>query len=180
MSRLMITSDLHLGHDNAIKWRSQFTSPEEHNGVIFDNLCSSVNKRDTLLLLGDVAFTREWHRKINSINCTKKILILGNHDTERVNIKDLVRYGYDEMHSMYSKRNMWFTHCPMHDLHLRDKSLNVHGHLHEEVITELNSNFEPVLHHRYFNVCLEHTNYKPISFEDIKEEVRRRGLNVCI
>lgn len=86
MSKLMISSDLHLGHKAICKYRKDFKSSEEHNEILFDNLASNVNKADTLYLLGDVAFDKYWLDKVSKINCKHKKLICGNHcislDTE--------------------------------------------------------------------------------------------------
>lgn len=158
MSRLMITSDLHLGHRNICKYRKIFTSPEEHDEVVFDNLATSINKHDTLYLLGDIAFSKEWLNKIKSIKCRYKLLICGNHDTERgITMKDLVD-TYDNVMALLSKRNYWFSHCPIHPQEIRGKLGVVHGHLHNQLVEGDD---------RYYNACLEHTNYKPISFEDL-------------
>lgn len=52
-TKIVIWTDLHLGHENAIKWRTQFSTAEEHDEFIFDKLASKVNKRDSLILFGD-------------------------------------------------------------------------------------------------------------------------------
>ena len=100
MSRLMITSDLHLGHSNINKFRP-FKSSEEHHEVVFDNLASNIGKRDSLILLGDIAFDEYWLKRLDQIKCAKKTLILGNHDTEKLPMK-LVCNHYDVVHSLYS------------------------------------------------------------------------------
>jgi len=171
MSRLMITSDLHLGHKNIHKFRPQFETAEDHHQVIFDNFASSINKADSVILLGDIAFDAYWLAKIAKINCRKKTLILGNHDTEKLTINTIVAMGaYDAIHSMYSKRNMWFTHCPIHEKQFRDKKLNIHGHLHNKIITRFDRpSGMDFAHDKYFNACVEHTDYKPISFSEILE-----------
>lgn len=162
MTRLMIASDLHLGHKNIHKFREQFTSAQEHHEYVFENLASNVQKRDNLFLLGDVAFTKEWLEKIKSVNCVKKTLILGNHDTENgIKIHDLVGV-YDEIHSLYSRRNVWFSHCPIHSSGLRKKVLNIHGHYHKHKVMD-----GGVEDKRYINACVEHTDYKPISFANL-------------
>lgn len=156
VARSMIASDLHLGHKNIAKYRVKFKTSEEHDEIVFDNLASNVNKRDSLIFLGDVCFTQYWLDKIDSINCVKKTLILGNHDTEKLHITQLVKV-YDQIHGLWSKRNAWFSHCPIHPDEMRDRSYNIHGHSHQNVIDDP----------RYINACLEHTNYRPISFQDL-------------
>lgn len=128
MSRLMICSDLHLGHSNIHKYRSQYDTAEEHHEDIFERVATGIKKRDTLYLLGDVAFTKEWLQKIKLIQCRYKLLICGNHDTERgICMKDLVEV-YDDVKALHSKRNYWFTHAPIHPQEMRGKLGVIHGH----------------------------------------------------
>ena len=161
MSKLLLSSDQHLGHKNITKYRTQFSSAEEHHNFVFENLATNVGKRDTLYLLGDVAFDKYWLDKIKSIRCHHKKLILGNHCSEHHSIKALAD-AFDSIDSLLSKRNVWFSHCPIHPQEMRNRLFNVHGHLHNQIIPD---------DKRYINVCLEHTNYKPISFADIMEMV---------
>lgn len=176
----MITSDLHLGHKNICKYRTQFSTEEEHNEVMFDNLASSLNKRDTLFMLGDMAFTLEWHKKLSEIKCRHKVLILGNHDTDRSVKVQHFQGMYDKIHSLLSHRNYWFSHCPIHPQELRGRLGNIHGHLHGGVVEReiqvpystdegSGSRIEVCIDTRYLNACVEHTNFKPISFEELIE-----------
>ena len=162
MSRLMITSDLHLGHKNIHKFRSQFETAEEHHEFVFENLAMNINKADSLILLGDIAFDHYWLQRVADINCKKKTLICGNHDTEnKIKMIDLCG-AYDEVQALMSKRNVWFSHCPIHPDQFRGKTLNIHGHLHDKVVMG-----DAYQDFRYLNVCVEHTDYKPISFADL-------------
>lgn len=175
MSRLMITSDLHLGHVNIHKFRDLCSTAEEHHEIIFDNFASSINKSDSVILLGDIAFDAYWLNRISEVNCRKKTLILGNHDTERLSIFDIVNSGaYDAIHSLFSKRNRLFSHCPIHADQFRGKVLNIHGHLHDDVVTresdeKIQGCYYEIKDISYFNACVEHTDYKPISFSEILE-----------
>lgn len=175
MSRLMITSDLHLGHKNICKYRTQFNSAEEHDEVVFDNLASNINKRDSLFILGDVAFTDEWLIDLTKIKCRKKTLVLGNHDSEYLS-RVLMINVFDSIHSLFSKRNCLFSHAPVHPSCLRGKILNIHGHEHDRKIMlpyiddeTVQEFIGPRVDKRYFNACVEHTDYKPISFAEIIE-----------
>lgn len=161
----MITSDLHLGHNNIHKFRDGFCSAEHHHDVMFENLAMNIKKRDSLILLGDIAFDKYWLNEIKKIKCVKKTLILGNHDTENgIKFSDFAGV-YDEVHSLYARRNVWFSHCPIHSHQFRGKILNIHGHLHGKLVrTELFDKDD-----RYLNACVEHTKYMPISFADLIE-----------
>ena len=157
MTRLMITSDLHLGHKNIHKFRAEFESAEHHHEVMFENLAMNIQKRDSVIFLGDIAFDRYWLNKIKSIKCEKKLLICGNHDTENgIKMRDLVGV-YDDVMSLHSRRNYWFSHCPIHPSEMRGKTGNIHGHLHSKTIDD----------ERYINACVERTSYKPITFAEL-------------
>jgi len=174
MSRLMLTSDLHLGHKNILKFRSGFSSQEEHDETIFENLATSVNKRDSVIFCGDIAFNTDWLERIADIRCAKKTLILGNHDTEHCCIADLL-WCFDAIHSMYKKRNVLFTHCPVHPDHLRGATVNIHGHLHnglvERGVLEYGNHIADEIDPRYINICVEHTDFKPVSFAEVMERL---------
>ncbi|QDP64773.1 MAG: hypothetical protein GOVbin2917_88 [Prokaryotic dsDNA virus sp.] len=173
ISRLLLSADLHLGHNNIHKYRAVFADADEHHNTIFENLATTVRKSDTLYLLGDVAFDHYWLDKIKSINCRHKKLICGNHDTERgITMRHLVDV-YDSIHALYCKRNYWFSHCPIHFQEMRGRNGCIHGHLHNRIVEELHHDeytdevYWTTKDKRYINVCLEHTGYKPITFEEV-------------
>lgn len=153
----MISSDWHLGHKNIHKFRTQFETAEHHHEFVIERVSMAIQKEDTLILLGDIVFDAVWLQYIDMIKCRKKIIIIGNHDTEHVTVAQLAGV-FDEVHGMLSRRNTWFTHCPIHPSEFRNRDLNIHGHTHERIIKG----------RKYFNACLERTDYKPISYADIK------------
>lgn len=162
MSRLFLTSDLHLGHRNIHKYRP-FDSAEEHHNFVKEEYYKVIGKRDVVYFLGDIAFTKEWQEDLATWP-GHKILILGNHDTaEGGHIKRHVEI-YNKIHSLMHKKGCWLSHAPMHPDELRGKFC-IHGHLHDKVIDDV----------RYRNVCLEHTEYKPILFDEVISELRRNN-----
>jgi calcineurin-like phosphoesterase family protein len=120
-------------------------------------------------MLGDVAFSEKWLEKVKNIKCKHKKLVCGNHDLDHFSMARLVSV-YDSIDVLYSKRNVWWTHCPMHPDEIRRKFYNIHGHTHNHII--LNSDGLPSEH--YFNACVEHTDYKPITFGEIDEIMKAR------
>ena len=160
MSRLLLTSDLHLGHKNILKFRGGFKSQEEHDETLFDNLATTLNKRDSIIFLGDIAFNLHWLTKIAGLKCAKKTLILGNHDLERGVTMRQLTLTYDRIESLMSKRGAYFSHCPIHPSQFRGNKYNIHGHLHNGVIRDRGALLI------YINVCVEHTDWKPITFSD--------------
>lgn len=156
--------DVHGGHENIIKFRNQFQSEEEHFSHIEKNFNKLVTKRDKVFFMGDTAFTFEKLERIKKWNGQTKVLILGNHDTDRLNIKDLCNY-FDEIHGLVKYKEFWLSHCPIHPDELRGK-FNIHGHTHAFSIDD----------DRYFNTCPEQTYYSPISLHAIRKSLFDRGV----
>lgn len=80
--KVFFTSDTHLGHANIMKYCNRpFTSVDEMDKTIIDNINKVVGRDDTLFHLGDFSF--RGGRPINyrrRIHCQNIVLILGNHD----------------------------------------------------------------------------------------------------
>lgn len=78
------TSDLHIGHKKLLeKGYRPFSSIEEHDAVIQDNINRVVGKTDTLVIIGDVSFlnvkgTLDW---LGGITCRNIHVVFGNHDS---------------------------------------------------------------------------------------------------
>ena len=51
MSKVWVCADLHLGHKNITKFRTQFTTAEEHHKTVMKNFLTTVGKRDKVFLL---------------------------------------------------------------------------------------------------------------------------------
>ena len=165
MSTVYFASDLHHGHKNICNFRHQFSTVEEHDEYISDRILSTCDKRDTLWLLGDLFFASEsikyfvnYHKYIGNIN-----IVLGNHCTDNSvrlqNTKYIAQYC-NKIGSLFSYNGFWLSHAPIHPMELRGKR-NIHGHMHNETVDD----------DRYFSVCLEQIDYKPITFSEIKDRM---------
>lgn len=157
MNTLWVTSDWHLGHRNILRYRSQFSSIEEHDEFIVQNYLRKVHNRDTVWFLGDIALSSAGLQKVAALPGYKR-LVLGNHDTDRhLSVKDYAPIFTGGIFSLVRLNTFWLSHAPIHPDELRGKR-NVHGHTHTRNINDL----------RYFNVSLENTNYSPIKLQDIR------------
>lgn len=159
MSDVWFTSDLHLGHKNIANFRKIFENEEHHRYVVKENYHKVVSKRDKVFFLGDIAFTEEALKDVGSWVASKKVLIMGNHCTDNVSVKEIVKY-FDEVHSLKKYKEFWLSHAPLHQEELRGK-FNIHGHMH----------FNKIEDSRYLNVCLEHTNYTPINLNEVRKRL---------
>lgn len=88
MSTVWITSDLHFGHHNILKFEAKnrpFTSSGEMDEFMIREWNSRVRPNDTVYILGDFAFcTPEEAAAIARRLNGHKILVKGNHDRELV------------------------------------------------------------------------------------------------
>ena len=84
-----ITSDIHFGHKNIIKYcpesRGHFTSVDEMNETFINDFNNLVTEEDHTYILGDIGFckpeqTMEFLKMMNG----RKTIIHGNHDRELV------------------------------------------------------------------------------------------------
>ena len=151
MANVWFTSDLHLGHKNIANFRRQFENEEHHREVIKQNYHKRVTKRDKVFFLGDIAFSQETLKDVSSWVAERKVLIVGNHCTDKIPMSELAKH-FDEVYSLLKYKEFWLSHAPIHSYELRGK-INLHGHVH----------FNTIQDGRYFNCCLENTNYSPIS-----------------
>lgn len=163
MSKVFHIGDLHIGHKNILKYRPEFSSIEEHDATIVENIKKTLTKRDTLWLHGDCFFTLEASKILHELSYINRIhWIIGNHDSDnsvrQQVIKSVVGSGMvSSIHSLVKYKGFWLSHAPIHPDELRGK-LNIHGHVHRKTIDD----------DRYFNVSCENVWYKPICFEEIK------------
>ena len=164
MTQSYFAGDLHLDHRNIVKYRPKFSSVEEHNEVVMDNIRSVDTKRDTLYLPGDNAFSVEALSLIKELPC-RKIAILGNHCTERVKFHHLVDV-YDNIHSALVYKGFWLTHIPVHPSCIDMKRGNIHAHLHDLFINDP----------KYICVSIDHNNYKPFTLNQILDIAADRGI----
>lgn len=159
MSEVFVISDTHLGHENILKFEHEgkplrpFSSLTEMHVAIIENWNKVVAPRDKVYHLGDVAYTREALHLLKMMN-GKKRLVRGNHDFFKT------RLYLDYFHEIYGVRQIngiWLTHIPMAEYSLGRVKVNVHGHLHANVINDP----------RYFNVSVERINYTPLSIDEV-------------
>lgn len=117
--------DLHHGHKNILKYRTNFSSIEEHDSTIVENINSTIGKRDILYLHGDCYFTLESLDLLRQIRfCLQKVWILGNHDLSNNKdmsiLKTVLNEGLvDKVVGLYKHKGVWMSHAPVHSDELR-------------------------------------------------------------
>jgi calcineurin-like phosphoesterase family protein len=172
---IWIISDTHFNHANILRFtdsksgdriRPQFSSVEEMNETIIQRWNEVVRPGDKVYHLGDVVMgtdqegwmKRHWPRLMG-----RKVLICGNHDP----IKMLSSGGFFakvELWRVFSEFGLILSHIPLHESGLYRgagegrQMLNVHGHIHQN----------PSPPGPYRNVCVEHTDYRPVNIEELR------------
>lgn len=174
MSNTFFISDPHFGHGNIIKFLGPdgtrirpFDSIEHHDETLIENWNKTVKPEDRVYVMGDIAMSRKHIKALERCNGRKK-LIRGNHDVYK--LKDYTPF-FDDIVSyrMYPEHRIVVSHIPIHSGQLDHRfKVNVHGHLHINLIEDK----------RYINLCVEHTNWSPVAFDEVLEMIKERGLNV--
>ncbi|WP_409345708.1 phosphoesterase [Paenibacillus sp. MBLB4367] len=163
MSAVYLISDHHFGHKNIIDFESRpFGNVEEMTEAMIENWNAAVGKEDKVFHLGDFSFlNKEKTSAIVSRLNGYKTLIMGNHDRGRPRSWWL-EAGFDEVseHPIVYGGFFFLSHEPMY-MNKHMPYVNVHGHIHGQKYEGSH----------YINVSVEHWDYKPVSFERIKEMV---------
>lgn len=179
MSNVYFIGDLHFGHANITKFRTQFGSEKEHRQFVMETWSECVGKRDIVYVMGDAAFTQEGLDSIGTLVGTK-ILVRGNHDL----LPTEAYLGvFKEIYGIINYKGLWLTHAPIHPTELYGRT-NVHGHCHRGGPMEVHNSLPKVGGEfapagtlaTYFNTCAEHlpTPYKPIECGAMREIVSKR------
>ncbi|MBV6714832.1 metallophosphoesterase [Paenibacillus chitinolyticus] len=156
-------SDHHFGHKLIIDFESRpFADADEMTDVMIQKWNAVVGSEDKVFHLGDFSFlnqerTQEIVGKLNGY----KFLVLGNHDRGRSRSWWLDA-GFDEVseYPVLYKDFFLLSHEPVY-MNKHMPYVNVHGHIHGQKYEGKN----------YFNVCVEHWDYTPLSFEQIRDAV---------
>ena len=160
-----VWSDLHLGHENIIRYTSRpFEDVEQMNARLYANWDETVGEHDTLIFVGDVAMRSAlcdatWQR-IREGAGRAKILVFGNHDL--TGSGDLRVDGFDDICSTLcidgdeQSVPLIFTHMPL--ANVPDGCANVHGHTHNAAPTR-----SP-----HINVSVEQLGYRPARLDRIQ------------
>lgn len=133
-----ITSDLHFGHANILKFNPatrQFADVEHMNYQMVQMWNEIVKPEDTVYILGDVAFMKKEDatKIVKSLN-GRKILIKGNHDG-RLLTDSKFRACFSEIHAYHETTfngvKLCMFHYPIMEWNNCHRgSVQLHGHLH--------------------------------------------------
>lgn len=172
--RTLFIADTHFNHKRIHeKFRTQFSSDDEHDTLIHNNILEAADTNTSLWLLGDTFFSpkgfwrlEEFRKVYQQVN-----IVLGNHCHST-----LPRYALQfknvNVYGVQQRYGLWLSHVPIPDYELYRGNC-VHGHMHSKVVTKdvwdgKWGMFKPVVDDRYFCVSCEQIDYKPISLDNIR------------
>jgi len=163
-------SDTHFGHANILTFKDdagklvrEFSSVEEMDETMVQRWNEVVRDQDRIYHMGDVAMN---HRclPIMSRLKGKKVLIKGNHDIFK--LKDYTPYFEDiRAYKIFPKHGLVVSHIPVHTCQLEGRfKINAHGHMHQNILPDA----------RYINLCVEHTDYRPVTLNEVMFRAEQR------
>jgi len=183
MPSVFLVSDTHFGHlgvckftrsDGVTKLRP-WDSPEEMDEEMVKRWNERVKPTDKVYHLGDVVINRKALGIMRRLN-GDKVLIRGNHDIFR---DEEYREHFRELRAYHVMNGMILSHIPIHEESLGRFGVNIHGHLHANRVMVRGFNGKPVnIDNRYHCVCVEHTDFAPILFEDVIKRITDEGGEV--
>lgn len=176
MADIWFISDTHFFHDNILQFldreqkhfRGQYwQTADEMNAAMVENWNSVVKPQDKVYHLGDVGLgvkrQDEFTALMQSLHGHKR-LILGNHD----NIRQPAYQCFEKIDlwtgGKFKQHGFVCSHIPLRRDQMRDGEVNVHGHIHQNLIEDP----------RYINVCVEQTGYKPVHMDEILATIKDR------
>lgn len=186
-----VISDTHFGHTNCwAKFKCDdgsplrpFTSTEEMDETMVENWNKTVKPEDVVYHLGDVVINKRYMDTVKKLN-GKKRLIRGNHDIFKDS--DYKDAGFDQIWGVRVFVDKFImSHIPLHPDSVTDRfRVNIHGHLHggevmKTVSAEDATGVHPFLEvsvpdPRYLCVSVEHTDYRPLHFDEVEERIQAR------
>jgi calcineurin-like phosphoesterase family protein len=176
MANVFLTSDTHFGHmgvckftrvDGVTKLRP-WDSPEEMDEEMVKRWNETVGPKDKVYHLGDVVINRKALSIMRRLN-GDKVLIKGNHDIFRP--EDYAPH-FRDVRAYHVMDGMILSHIPLHPESMYRFGTNIHGHTHSNRMMKRDL-FSDELHidPMYQCVCVEQTDFRPISFEDVKKRI---------
>ena len=163
---IFLTSDLHFGHKNVIRYEHRpFADVAEMDETLIRRWNSAVTAQDTVYVLGDVSFYRKEKTAdiIGRLN-GRKILILGNHDWTHSE-QYWREVGFESAYKLKAvmiDNDLWLSHRPPDLPPDGTPWYAAYGHVHC-------SEAHPTITKNTVCVCTERWNYTPVALERIRQ-----------
>lgn len=182
--------DCHWGHSNILRHDANngcrtFSSIEEHDNLIIENINKVVTPQDNIYFVGDVSWykPKETAELIEKINCKNRSLIRGNHDQwiKDGKCKKLFQGIYDIKQIEDNGKQVILCHFPIMMWNGQHRGvIHLYSHLHktkeetdyQDFLKELDKRIMSRDEDRYkplqaFNVGCMLWDYTPRTLEEI-------------
>lgn len=168
MTRKLYTADLHLDHMMILKHAFRpFKNIAEQQAMLIRNFNQVLEKGDILYVLGDTGISKNSHVVIydflKELNATEFHLIVGNHDSKKVQRLDIWTTVTDIKEVKDDGQRFVLCHYPLAQWNgAAHGSIHLHGHSH--------GNF--VHRRRAVDVGVDCWNFRPVMQADILHKLK--------
>lgn len=170
MTKTWVIADTHFGHQGVCNFTEAdgetplrpWDNADEMTGALIGNWNRVVEPQDRVYVLGDVAMSKKHLWPLEVLN-GRKVLVKGNHDTEKLSVYS--KY-FDDVRAYVVKKGFIMSHIPIHPGSLARWKVNIHGHLHSNLVMDGNKP-DP----RYVNVSVEQIEYTPYNLQLIVDKL---------
>ena len=190
MPSVFLISDTHFGHEKTCTVFKRadgsplrpFSCAEEMDEFMVRAWNDRVRPGDKVYHLGDVVINRKYLSVLSRLN-GDKVLIRGNHDIFK--LEDYTQY-FRDVRGYHVMNGLILSHIPVHPDNLARFGCSIHGHTHANRVHKIRGVnvatgellYSDEIDPRYHPVCVEHTDFAPILFEDVLKRIREEGGHV--
>jgi calcineurin-like phosphoesterase family protein len=181
MPSVFLTADPHFGHSGVCRFTRDdgsklrpYETAEEMDEDMVQRWNDTVRPGDKVYVLGDVVINRKALSIMRRLN-GDKVLIKGNHDIFK--LEDYTAH-FRDIRGYHVMNGLILSHIPVHEESLGRFGCNIHGHLHYRRVTRPNGSGGTEIDPRYHCVSVEHTDYRPILFEEVLKRIQEEGGSV--
>ena len=171
---IFFTSDTHFGHANIIKYcKRPFKDVDEMDDKLIENWNAKVPNDAIVFHLGDFSFKfiSVYRKHLNG----DIHLIMGNHDKEDFAVYNDLFEGVKSYHELKihngpDVQKIVLFHYPILSWSSRmHGAWHLYGHVHEKDMGPLEGT-------RSLNICVEKTDYSPLSLLEVKQRIESRTI----
>jgi calcineurin-like phosphoesterase family protein len=182
MPSVFLTADPHFGHagvcrfmrDDGVTKLRPYETAEEMDEDMVKRWNDTVRPGDKVYVLGDVVINRKALGIMRRLN-GDKVLIKGNHDIFK--LEDYTAH-FRDIRGYHVMNGLILSHIPIHEESLGRFGCNIHGHLHFRRVMRPNGYGGKEIDPRYHCVSVEHTDFRPILFEEVLKRIQEEGGQV--
>ena len=168
MPTTFLVSDTHFGHKGVCHFLNAdgsklrpWDNPDDMDRDMVASWNSVVRPNDKVYHLGDVVINRRALSILDELN-GDKVLIKCNHDIFKLH--EYTRY-FRDVRAYHVMNNFILSHIPVHPDSKGRFAGNIHGHLHSRRLDDA----------WYHCVCVEQTDFRPISFEVVMNKINNNA-----